>query len=160
MPVNKIFIFGAIILVAFAAGRWLAPTKIKTETKIVEVEKKSEKSTTDTDRNKHKETKTVEIVRPDGTKETTTTTVEDTNTDRKTTTAKTEESKKAESQSREETRSSSRTSIAALSGVDTSQSLNPLVYGVSISKEVLGPISIGVWGLSNKTYGASVGVSF
>lgn len=34
------------------------------------------------------------------------------------------------------------------------------VYGGAITKDVLGPISLGVWGLTNSTYGVSLGVSF
>lgn len=34
-----------------------------------------------------------------------------------------------------------------------------LVYGLSITKDVYGPITVGVFGLSNKTAGISVGIS-
>ncbi len=34
------------------------------------------------------------------------------------------------------------------------------LYGASVSKELLGPITIGLFGLTNGTVGASVGVNF
>ncbi len=33
-------------------------------------------------------------------------------------------------------------------------------YGLSIDRRLLGPVSIGVWGLTNNTLGVSLGVSF
>ena len=55
------------------------------------------------------------------------------------------------------------TSISALAGAQIS---NPLtgqagtVYGAHIQRDILGPVSIGLWGLSNATVGGSVGISF
>ena len=43
----KVSIVIVSLAIAFASGRWLAPTKVVTETKVVEVEKK----TTDEDKN-------------------------------------------------------------------------------------------------------------
>lgn len=37
---------------------------------------------------------------------------------------------------------------------------SPLVYGVAVNKQVLGPFTIGVFGLTNSTVGVTVGVSF
>jgi hypothetical protein len=48
------------------------------------------------------------------------------------------------------------TRISVLTGY--SLDTQTLVYGASITKPVLGPVSIGVWALTNKTFGASVGV--
>jgi len=33
-----------------------------------------------------------------------------------------------------------------------------MTYGASISKNILGPVSIGAWGLTNKTLGVSFGI--
>ena len=49
--------------------------------------------------------------------------------------------------------------ISALVGVDLPNSLKPL-YGASFTKQFLGPISIGAWGLTNGTLGVSVGINF
>lgn len=146
---TKIIISIAALVLAYTSGRYMAPTKVITEVKTVEVEKKQSK--TDAEREKHK--KTVIIERPDGSKETTIT--ENTDT-----------SKKTDSSSDSRTDSSSRkvvergigANISALGGIRL-DGYTP-VFGASISKPVLGPITIGIWGLSDKTLGASVGLQF
>ncbi len=49
--------------------------------------------------------------------------------------------------------------VSGLVANDFRSVLKP-VYGASVSKEVLGPITIGLWGLSSATVGVSVGVNF
>jgi hypothetical protein len=49
--------------------------------------------------------------------------------------------------------------FSALAGTDINQPFKP-IYGVSVSKEILGPVTAGVWVLSNSTVGISVGVNF
>lgn len=34
------------------------------------------------------------------------------------------------------------------------------IYKVEVSKDILGPVAVGVWGLSNGTVGLSIGFSF
>lgn len=51
-----------------------------------------------------------------------------------------------------------RTNISGLVGIDFRTS-KP-VYGGSATRQILGPISVGVWGLSNASGGVSIGVSF
>jgi hypothetical protein len=46
-----------------------------------------------------------------------------------------------------------------LTGMSLS-SLGTPIYGGMLSKQLLGPISIGVWGLSNATGGFALGISF
>ncbi len=141
----KIALIIAGLLVAFAGGYYLAPSKV--ETKVVEIEKK-----TDTERDKHRETTTTETVKPDGTKQVVTIMVEDTNTKRKT-------------ETKEDTKSVSapaprpRISLSALGGLPVSYPFTP-VFGAHVSKEILGPITIGAWGLSSMTFGISMGVNF
>lgn len=153
---TKILVATAVILASYAFGRFSTPDHVKIETKIVEVEKK----TTDTELNKdkHKETTTVEITKPDGTKEKTTKTVEDTKTDK--TTKSTEETDRTEESSKEVSRGS-KVTLAALGGVSLNLTgTSPILYGGILTKPVLGPITIGVWGLSNATTGLAVGLTF
>lgn len=55
----------------------------------------------------------------------------------------------------------SKYNISALAGYDLShpRSLTPL-YGVSVTKQVLGPITVGAFGLTNGVLGVSLGVNF
>lgn len=143
----KVIIALTLILTSFAFGRYSAPETIKT----VEIEKKTEDKTKDID--KHKDTVIVEVINPDGTKTTTTKTVEDTNT--KVTDKKTSETSKTE----EETKSSSKTTLAALSGVQL-QGTPEVVYGASVHRPIFGPIGIQVFGLSSKTFGIGLSLTF
>jgi len=49
--------------------------------------------------------------------------------------------------------------VSALVGTDSIRYPTP-VYGLSISKELIGPVTLGLWGLTNGTVGVSVGVNF
>jgi hypothetical protein len=150
---TKIIIVSIGLIAAFAVGRWAAPEKVRIETKVVEVEKKVEDTKKDVV--KHKETHTVK--KPDGTEETTTT--EDTTTksdkhDTDSTTTETDTTK-------EVTRGSSKVTVLALAGLPVSFNTAVVpIYGVSVSKPILGPITIGAWGLSNSTAGFSIGLTF
>lgn len=140
----------AVIVAAFAVGRFTTPVKVRIETKIVEVEKKIQV------KNKRKETKVVETTKPDGSKEKTKTIVEDsrsdTVTDRNTVAEKTEEKNKG---------SASKTSLHFLAGATARSGFSGnFVFGGLVSRQVLGPVQLGIWGLSNLTFGASVGAAF
>lgn len=148
---TKILIAIAVLVAAFAVGRYTAPEKVKIETKVVEIEKQVVVHDTTT---KKKVTHIV-ITHPDGTKEETTITEDITKEKDKT--SNTHEDK--QETVKEETKSSSKLTLSALAGVHVSSSPD-LVYGGMVSKQVLGPISIGLWGLTDKSVGASVGVSF
>ena len=50
--------------------------------------------------------------------------------------------------------------VSALAGIDTATSLLKPIYGISISKEFMGPITVGAYGLTNGVVGLSVGVNF
>jgi NCAIR mutase (PurE)-related protein len=155
---KKYLLAGVGILAAFAFGRYSAPEKVKIETKVVEVEKKSENKSTDTDRNKRKETTVTETVYPDGRKETKTEVVETTQTERKTDTSVVTEREKDAAETKETSRSG-KVSLSALTGVDVTN-LNAPIFGAHLLTNVLGPVTIGVWGLSNATGGLSLGLSF
>lgn len=158
MSKTQVAVAIAALLTAFAVGRYSLPEKIKIVTNTVEVEKKTEKKTVEAD--KHKTTTTKEVVKPDGTKETTTTVVEDT-TRNSNTDSTTDKNKSAQSDS-ETTYGSSKVTVSALAGAKLGfpPTEGTLVYGGSITKPILGPITVGIWALSNATGGASIGLTF
>lgn len=155
--------------VAFAFGRYTAPEKVKIEKEIVKVEDTRKEETknvsTDSQRDKRVEKVTTEVVRPDGTRETTTRLVEDTKSTRSrdSATDSREESHTASTEKSSETIEYGRNklSLSVLAGAPISFSSGPgsMIYGGHISRNFLGPITIGVWGLSNGTGGFSLGLS-
>lgn len=149
----KALIVAGIAAVAFASGRWLAPTKIKTEIKTVEVEKKTDNSKTKINR----DTTQVEITKPDGTKEITTKTHETTDT----ADSSTSQTLKSSDQTKEVAKDGSKVTLSILAGapIRFSDIVQP-IYGGIIMKPILGPITVGIWGLSNSTGGVSLGLSF
>jgi hypothetical protein len=135
------------LLVGAALGYAVMPRKI--ETKMVEVEKKQ----VDTERVKHKETTTTETQAPDGAKTTITKTTEDTGTQRKSTTDKSVDNDTIR------TYGGTGGSISLLAGAhnfDPSQ----IDLGLSVTKNVLGPIQIGAFGFKSGMVGLSLGVQF
>jgi len=156
MPNRTQAIIGVVaLIVAFALGRYTLPAKVITEIKTVEVEKKV--NDTKTDDQKHEKTVIVDVKAPDGT-ETKTTTITD-DTDTKTDSASSDNTNTTKTDSKEVVYNTSKLTIAALAGANISSLSTPL-YGGSVSKQILGPISVGVWGLNNGIVGASVGISF
>jgi response regulator of citrate/malate metabolism len=149
----KILIAIVSLGLAYTLGRYMAPEKSKTETKIVEVEKKVVDQ--ETEKKKHK--KTVIVKNPNGT--TTTTITEDTDTSKNSHSI--DETSKTTDQTKEVTKSTSKTYIYALAGTNLfSSTPSTPVYGAHVSKDLFGPVSIGIWGLSSGVAGASVGISF
>lgn len=55
---------------------------------------------------------------------------------------------------------SSTINVSALVGNDFSKRLIQPIYGISVSKELLGPITVGLFGLTSGTIGVSVGLNF
>lgn len=146
----KVLISIVALTTAFAAGRWTTPVKIKTEIKTVTVKEKVK----GTEKEIHRETTITETTYPDGRKEVKTVIVEDST---KSTTSK-ENTNKDKTENQETTYATAKVTISALGGFNLSDPTP--VYGASISKPILGPITIGAWGLSNKTLGASLGLTF
>jgi len=142
---TKLLIVGVALLAAFAAGRYTVPEKVKIVTQTVEVEKKQENS----DLKEH--TKTTIVKKPDGSSVTTIETVADDKTNET-------DSSTIDTQTSKEITRESQVTISALAGVNISSPA--MVYGASVTKPILGPITIGLWGLSNATIGVSVGLSF
>lgn len=140
----KAIIAGVLLVVAFAFGRYSAPTKTITETKIVKEVVKEEVV--------HTVTRVVE--RPDGTKETDTTTDSDTNTH---TDITRERVKEIFAASRD-------LNVSVLIGGQPHMfkgiSIGPIVYGASVTRTIIGPVTVGFFGMSDFTVGASLGLNF
>lgn len=128
-----------LCIMVFALGYYVAERRCgKSDTSKVVVDSTTTK----------KETKVKVIKAPDGT-ETTETTVTDEVKDVTSVKERVLESKA----------SSSQIHIQALAGIDTTDNFTP-VYGAAISKDLIGPVSVGVFGLTNGVYGVTLGVSF
>lgn len=158
------------LLVGYSFGRWATPTKVEIQKEIVTVEKKvvdtEELKRIELDRNKKLRTIITEITRPDGTKEKTTRHVETTTTNKKTDIDKKtkEETTKEVTQIEKSITENDRASvtISALAGVDVlnlDMSALKFVYGGHIQKSIIGPVQLGVFGLTNGTCGLSLGLS-
>ena len=171
----------AIVLacgVSFLAGRMTAPGTVtttevtKTQEKTSEVNKTANKKTSETKENRDVTTTTTEKINPDGSKEIQTVTVDKTKVD----TGSTESSKTSTAKTSEKTTTKTETTVvdngkkwhlSLLAGVTTDEAYRAVTelsrptikYGGSVEYKVLGDISIGGFGLSDKTFGVSVGVS-
>lgn len=147
-----------LTLTSFATGRWTAPVHI--EIKTVEVEKKSETQATDVDKDARVETTVTEETKPDGTKTVITQKVVENNVNKETEVTKTDENVKNSSQITE-SGSKSKVTISALAGFKPSDLTSGPSYGMSVTRPILGPITLGLFGLTNPgVYGVSVGLTF
>ncbi len=152
---TKVILSIVALLTAYGFGRWSSPEKVVTVVKTVEVEKK--KSKTETSKEVHRTTTITETTKPDGTKTVTTTIREDSVTEREKNTS--ENRSKSTEETKEITRASAKVTVSALAGIDILSPGAPL-YGASLSKPVLGPITLGIWGLTNSVGGVSLGLTF
>ena len=162
---TKVIITVISLAVAFAFGRYTTPVKTVEVIKTVEVDKKTDDKKTDRQKDDNSVTTIVEVTHPDGTKEKTTTITHKTQDHTKTDESRREEDSKSSETTKETYRSSGRVTISALGGLylpnfPSSLASPQRVYGIAVSKEVLGPLSIGVFGLNDYTAGISVGLSF
>lgn len=145
---HKLLLAAGVLIAGYLLGRYSAPEKVKIEEKIVEVIKEVKVE------DKKKDIKIVEIVKPDGTKETTTEIKEREKVVTNKDTVKEEEVYK------EIIQSSRRVNFGLLFGVPVQQGIEYMSYGLYANVSIVGPFSLGIWGLSNSTIGASVGLSF
>ncbi len=131
---KRYIVAGAVIIAitSAAVGRYTAPVKVKVETKTVTVVQR------------RKDVVKTEIVKPDGTRETVTKSVTDTNKN------------VLVDQKSETTKDSQHVNVYLLGG---GKNQAP-VFGGHVSAEVLGPLSIGLFGLSDGAFGASLGMRF
>lgn len=151
MNKEAIFIIAALIILSFSFGRYSAPEKIKIETKTVTVEVEKVKTNENTDNSKT----VTEIIRPDHT------IIKRTRYDKKTDkiTQTITESRKEVQESKEITKGS-KVTIAALGSLNLTHLTSGITYGLSASKPFLGPITMGIFGFTDSSFGLSMGVEF
>ncbi len=126
-----------MIVISFAIGRYTTPG-VKTE------QTKQEVAVAD----KHTQVTTTTTKLPDGTVKT----IKVKDVVAKSATTKQEKSVAQESKK-------SLLNVSAIVAYDFTQPGIPL-YGISISKEVAGPITAGIFGLTNGILGVSIGINF
>ena len=136
-------------LVGAAFGYYLMPDKIKTEVRTETVTQCVEKSS-----DKKDNLKTVIVQKKNGDSITTITENSDTKT-----VADSQTAASSTDSTYEKISHGSKVSLSALVG--TSVSSFPIsIYGIAVSRELLGPVTVGAWGLTDKTFGASIGLNF
>jgi hypothetical protein len=146
----KIIISLVVLIVTFAAGRWSASqVSTKTIQTVTQNDQKAEVKDT------HTKTTITETKQPSGVD--TTVTVIDQVQDDKT-------AEKDNSISNTQTvvtpTSKSKLNISVLGAEDFSKGFTQPTYGLSVSREIIGPITAGAFGLANGTVGVSIGVDF
>lgn len=161
-PKQQIIIIVVTLATGVAFGRYLTPQKIKIETKTVEIEKKSSKTDDKTKVHKHKDTTTTTTKKSDGTVETTTKVSEDTDTGKDVKIVDNGQTSSTNESKTEKTSNTGHLNLSVLAGANPfNLTTRPgLVYGAHLTRDVFGPLNIGIWGLSDGTCGMSVGLSF
>ncbi len=155
---TKIIIVVIALATSFAVGRYTVSEKVRIETKIVEVEKKTDNKKRDEVKKKNTKTTVTETDKPDGTKTITTETTDtgvDTSTD---TEVATDSTNKASDTIKEVTKGESKVTLSALGGIDFTN--GHYVFGASVTRPILGPLTLGIWGLTDMTAGISLGLQF
>lgn len=158
---------GALIL-GLAIGKYTLPTKTITKEVVVEKEVIVEKTVFVKETEKAKNTsekKTTKVVtKPDGTKIEETTTNTDTSSTEKTKDTGSSESKKEKEKTQvvEKTETRKNLSVSALLGLkfsgDSADRFKNPIYGVHVKYNAFGPVSVGLFGLTTKEAGFSVGL--
>lgn len=138
---SEIAVVVALIL-TFALGRYSVETPKTSEVSHAETQK---------DKNTEVERTTTIVKRPGG--DETTTVVE-----RRRQVVREETKEHTTKETSGSTSNHRRWSVGVLGAFDFPRGTP--VYGLSIQKEVLGPITAGVWGLNSGTIGISLGVNF
>lgn len=145
---TKVLIAVVALLAAFTTGRYSVQVpEVKT---VVDTN-----MTKDSELNKdtHKDTVSVTIKSPDGTMKTTIHTVQDTDVKKQVDTTIAQHIEQTVTPPKLNT-----LNVSAIAGIDF-RTYQP-VYGASITKEFIGPVTIGFVGLTNGVLGATVGLNF
>jgi hypothetical protein len=129
------------------AGYELVPTRVEYKEKVVE------KIVTQTETKKDRDLVRVKETRPDGTTITRTEIKDRTETNSSSATTKVAETSKT-------TERRTPVNLSLLAGKPLGNIVNAeYTFGLHASKQLLGPLSLGVWGTTDKTIGLSLGVS-
>ena len=146
----KIAIAFIVVVAAFATGRYsVSQTTTTTKETVKQDDKINENQDT------HVLTTTTTEKDPTGVEKTTTTTTSDTvlkETQDDTTNTNIQQTITVAAHKK--------VNVSILVGSNTSNLLQPPNYGASVTAEVLGPVTVGVFGLNNGTLGASLGLDF
>jgi uncharacterized protein YchJ len=153
--------------IGYLSGKYTTPAKVvtKIEEKIVEKEVVKTKVDTSVREKKNREYIIVETTSPDGTirRERRFIDKGETTTDTSKVNVSTTE-RDTELKSSTETVNSKNlwnvSALATMSHTDSDFLRGNISYGAHVQRQILGPISVGAFGLTNKTYGLSLGVSF
>jgi uncharacterized membrane protein len=142
-----------IIVVAFIATAALSFFLGKNSVEVKETSNTKIEDTKQIDKDSHVKVVQTTTKKPDGEETTTTVTTRDTETH-------IEDTKKVDEViSKIVENNRPKLNISLLVSAKPELPLIP-VYGVSINKEVLGPITVGAFLLTNRTIGASIGLNF
>ena len=156
---NTLILLLVVFLVGLATGRFTLPARveIKEVIKTVEVEKKTDNKNTTIDSNK--DTVVTVTKHPDGTITTEThyidksvTTIVDKKTDDNTT-------KSTDDKDTTTTYSTSQYHLSVMAQKDLTNLIGTSI-GLAVDKKFIGPISLGIFGFTNKNVGLSIGLSF
>lgn len=143
---NYILLILALVVGAYAFGRYSAPVKIETHTITVEKEIKVK----DTETQDH--SKTTIVIKKDGTK------IITKQNDIDTKVKSTDNIDIKQDSTKIITNKHPILTIQAMMGYDFNSA--DRVYGASASKNFIGPLRFGVFMLSNKTVGITMGIDF
>lgn len=144
---TMVIIYILSIAVATAVGRYTVSSNvIKTKEVTTEEQKQADKDV-------HTVTKTVVVKQPDG-KEVTTTVTD--------TKSETEIKDEKQSNTKEQVviKATAKINVSLLGSYSFQTPTKVPAVGLSISKEILGPVTAGVWGMNNGTLGVSIGLDF
>lgn len=155
-------VVGALVL-GLAIGRFTLPSKVIEKERIVYQDKIIEKkvTTSNTQKKDHKVYTKIEKTLPDGTKTVETKIVNDSSLNNNTNIVsdKTEDKSQVSESEKSITRSQQSTLISLAMKVDLNQT-SKLAYGLSVNQRVLGPVYLGAFGFTDKSFGLSVGLAF
>ncbi len=132
----------SIVALSFAAGRYSVPLQVK--------EEKAKADNSVVERQKDIVTKVVTVTKPNGEKVRTKDVVETVHTDRK--------NDIKEIESKTVTKDSDKFYISGLTGIDIAS--KSFMYGLSLQKNIIGPIIGGAFGFNTGVYGLSIGLQF
>lgn len=139
----KVIIYVVALALTFGIGRYTAPGS-ETKSQTITQEKEKEKT--------HTQATTTTIKTPDGTEKTVTVTdVVATSTTVKSENNTTQTVLRAEHKT---------LNVSLMAGYDIRDVGAAPRYGLTVTKEILDPLTIGIWGISNSTVGLSVGINF
>jgi len=151
---TKILVVIVYTLVIFAVGRYTVPTKVIEKTHN-DQETTKNKNTNVKEKKDRKKT-TVITKKPNGE---VVTIITDETTQDKDSSTKTNSDTKKESDTFKEIVKASPLNISALMGANLSSKEFQQIYGLSVNKQLIGPITVGIFGFNNGTLGVSVGIN-